>query len=77
MLTADRNCRCPRIRWSRSLFAKLCQAAGVSDPAELAEQLMLLYDGAVAGTHMDRDPARARLARTVAETLLNAALSQA
>jgi AcrR family transcriptional regulator len=60
--------------WIRELFAELAAAGGARDPDALAAQLMLLYDGAAVSTRMDRDPAAARMARTVAETLVDAAL---
>jgi AcrR family transcriptional regulator len=61
--------------WTRALFTDLAQAAGVADPAGLAAQLMLLYDGATVGARMDRTSATAIAARAVATTLLDAALT--
>jgi hypothetical protein len=58
--------------WLRKLFADLARAAGAADPARLARELVLLYDGASVGAAMDHDPARARVAREVAATLLDA-----
>jgi len=60
--------------WTRSLFTELAQAAGVPDPAGLAAQLVLLYDGATVGARMDRTPVTAVAARAVAATLLDASL---
>ena len=58
--------------WVRSLFVDLARDAGVADPAGLAAKLVLLYDGAVVGARMDRDPGSAVLARQLAEDLLDA-----
>ena len=60
--------------WTRSLFTDLARDAGVAEPAALARQFQLLYDGATVSARMDRDPTAAGAARVVAETLLDAAL---
>jgi AcrR family transcriptional regulator len=60
--------------WTRSLFAELATEAGASDPDLLAQQLVLLYDGATVSARMDRDSTSARAARTVAEVLVDAAV---
>ncbi len=63
--------------WTRGLFTDLAKAAGVPDPASLAAQLVLLYDGATVGARMDRTASAAAIAaRGVAATLLDAALGQ-
>ena len=59
--------------WMRNLFTELAGDAGASDPAGLAGQLMLLYDGANIAARVDRSPAAAAYARTAAATLLDAA----
>lgn len=59
--------------WTRELFLTLSRAAGARDPEALTRQLVLLYDGASTGAQMDQDPAVATTARTIAETLLDAA----
>ena len=59
--------------WTRALFTDLARDAGVADPAALAAQLVILYDGASVGARMDRQPGTAALARRVAESLLNEA----
>jgi AcrR family transcriptional regulator len=59
--------------WIRSLFTELAAAAGARDPAVLAGQLVLLYDGASAGARMDRNPGAAGSARSIASLLLDAA----
>ena len=58
----------------RALLTELAEAAGAPDPAGLAGQLVLLYDGASVGARMDRDPGSAAAARTVAVALIAAAL---
>jgi AcrR family transcriptional regulator len=60
--------------WVRSLFRDLAREAGVTDPERLAGQLVILYDGAVAGAWMDRDPSKASAARAIAAMLLDAAI---
>ena len=59
--------------WMRNLFTDLARDAGAPDPAALATQLMLLYDGANIAARIDRNPAAAADARAVAATLLDAA----
>ncbi len=61
--------------WRRSFLLELSADAGAADPQSLADQLMLLYDGAHVGAGMDRDPGAAATARTVAAVLLDAATS--
>ncbi|MGH7746348.1 MAG: hypothetical protein ACREQ5_16560, partial [Candidatus Dormibacteria bacterium] len=51
--------------------------AGATDPERLAQQLVLLYDGAGIGAWMDRDPTAAVAARTVAAALVDAAIGPA
>src|SRR6202166_4284618 len=52
--------------WIRSLFVELAKEAGATDPKGLAQQLVLLYDGAGISAWMDHDPSVAGAARTVA-----------
>ena len=59
--------------WTRGLFTELARDAGAADPERLAEQLVLLYDGATIGAAMDHDPGRAQAARAIAAQLLDAA----
>jgi AcrR family transcriptional regulator len=59
--------------WTRGLFTELARDAGAKDPAALADQLMILYDGSTVGARMDQRPGTALTARTVAEGLLDAA----
>jgi hypothetical protein len=58
----------------RATFAELAADAGARDPATLARQLHLLWDGASASARMDHDPASARAAKSAASVLLDAAL---
>jgi AcrR family transcriptional regulator len=60
--------------WTRSLFTDLAREAGALDPAGLATQLVLLYDGATTGAQMDRNPATAATAKAIAANLLDAAV---
>ena len=59
--------------WVRALFHELAQSQGVADPAALADQLVLLYDGATVGARMDRNPQAAATARAIAAGLVDAA----
>jgi AcrR family transcriptional regulator len=59
--------------WTRGLFTELSRDAGAHDPITLAEQLMVLYDGATAGARMDRRAAAAVTARGIAVALIDAA----
>ncbi|HEV8568885.1 MAG TPA: TetR/AcrR family transcriptional regulator [Actinoplanes sp.] len=59
--------------WLRGLFVELARDAGAKDPEALAAQLVILYDGTSVGARMDRSPAAAATARTMAATLLDAA----
>ena len=61
--------------WTRSLFADLAESAGAVDPQGLARQLVLLYDGAMVSARMDRNPGSAAAARTVAASLIDAAVT--
>jgi AcrR family transcriptional regulator len=58
----------------RALFTELTAAAGAPDPALLASQLQLIYDGGGLAANMDRDPAIAAPARAAAAALIAAAL---
>jgi AcrR family transcriptional regulator len=61
--------------WVRSLFTRLAGEAGAPDPAALAQQLHLLYDGTGVSVRMDHDPAASAAARAAAAALLDAALA--
>jgi hypothetical protein len=60
--------------WMRALFTDLAEQAGAANPAELARQLQLIYDGTGLAARMDRDPSISRSARAAAEALLDASL---
>jgi AcrR family transcriptional regulator len=60
--------------WVRSLFLDLAIDSGAPDPERLAEQLVLLYDGAGISAWMDRNPGAARTSTSVALTLIDAAI---
>jgi AcrR family transcriptional regulator len=57
--------------WARSLYTDLAREAGVSDPDEVARRLVLLYDGAMVGAAMEGGVAAAKMARRMAEELLD------
>ncbi|MEV4637691.1 TetR/AcrR family transcriptional regulator [Actinoplanes sp. NPDC049548] len=59
--------------WTRRLLTDLAREAGAKDPEALAAQMVILYDGSTAGARMDRSPAAAVTARTLAAALLDAA----
>jgi AcrR family transcriptional regulator len=63
--------------WLRNLLTGLAQEAGARDPAALAAQLHLLYDGASLSASIDHDPAAALAARSAAAALVEAALGAA
>ena len=62
-------CRGSR-EWLRGLFTDLARELGAPHPGQLGRQLTLLYDGAMLGASMDRDPSVALEARHMAEALL-------
>jgi AcrR family transcriptional regulator len=57
--------------WVRDLFLGLATDAGAADPQQLAETLVVLYDGAVATSQMDKAPQAAQTARRTAELVLD------
>jgi AcrR family transcriptional regulator len=59
--------------WIRALFQRLAKEAGARQPAALAQQIVLLYDGALVAAQMDGNPAAAQAARAVAASLIDAA----
>ncbi|MDB6082248.1 MAG: TetR family transcriptional regulator [Gammaproteobacteria bacterium] len=58
-------------QWLRDLFFGLAKAAGAVDPKELAQQLVMLYDGASISAQMDRNVKAAAAARAVAAAMLD------
>lgn len=63
-------------RMLASYLTELATAAGATDPAALAEELMLLMDGAVVTRLVSGDPLAARRARRIAETLVETACAR-
>jgi AcrR family transcriptional regulator len=63
--------------WVHSLFRDLAEEAGASDPDALAQQLVLLYDGAGISAWMDHDPGVVRASRAMASAMIDAALPSA
>ncbi|MDT4893072.1 MAG: hypothetical protein QOE97_2107 [Pseudonocardiales bacterium] len=57
--------------WVHTLFLDLATAVDVAEPQQLADALVLLYDGAVANAQMDSAPEAARTARRIAELVLD------
>jgi len=57
--------------WVHILFLGLATDTVAADPKQLAEGLVVLYDGAVATAQMDRAPEAARTARRTAELVLD------
>jgi AcrR family transcriptional regulator len=55
----------------RALFVELAAAYGARDPALLAAQLHLLYDGTSTSANLDHDPSIARATRAAVERLLS------
>jgi AcrR family transcriptional regulator len=62
-------------RWLLDAMVELTTALGAADPAGLARQLTLLYDGALVQSRLDPTPAAAEAAKAAANTLVDAALS--
>lgn len=58
--------------WTLSLFSELAKDAGAAKPEALAQQLLLLYNGAAASAQLDPDPSIAASAKAAAELLINA-----
>jgi len=59
--------------WLLGVMAEQATALGAADPAGLARQLTLLYDGALAQSRLDRGPAAATAAKAAAQALIDAA----
>jgi len=56
--------------WLGAMFLTLATEAGFADPADVADRLRVLYDGAVATAQLDRDPGAVRLAKELAAAVL-------
>jgi AcrR family transcriptional regulator len=61
--------------WTLELFTRLAREARAAQPKKVAQQLVILYDGAVVSASMDRDPQVVGVARAVARTLIDEAVS--
>ena len=61
-------------RWLLDTLIELTTELGVGDPAGLARQLTLLYDGALAQSRLDPTAAAAQAAKAAANELVDAAL---
>jgi AcrR family transcriptional regulator len=59
--------------WVKDLFERLAAELGAVDPALLAAQLLMLYDGATVAADLDSYPDAARAARDAAEHLIDSA----
>jgi AcrR family transcriptional regulator len=59
--------------WVRTLFADLAREAGFVEPDTVAQQLHLLYDGAILSARTDRDATAATRAKVAAAAILDAA----
>ena len=59
--------------WMRELFTALAREAGARNAPALAQQLQVLFDGALTGSAMDGNTVAATTARTMAAALLDAA----
>jgi AcrR family transcriptional regulator len=62
--------------WNLALFADLAEQAGAADPARVAQQLRLLYDGAMVSAHVDTSRNAVAAARAMAEMMLDQALGR-
>jgi AcrR family transcriptional regulator len=60
--------------WNLALFADLAKQAGAADPDRVAQQLRVLYDGAMVSAHVDTSSSAVAAARAMAETVLDQAL---
>lgn len=63
--------------WLLAVMAEQAEALGVADPAGLARQLTLLYDGALVQSRLERGPAAANAAKTAANVLIDTAFPAA
>ena len=63
-------------RWVKSLFLELATSAGARAPERLAQQLVMLYDGAIVTAQMDGDLDAPRAARETAAALLDQATAR-
>lgn len=59
--------------WLRELFTQLLREADARNAPVLAQQFVLLFDGAVMAAHMDGNVDAVRMARSIATSLLDGA----
>jgi hypothetical protein len=59
--------------WLHELILSLISEASFANPVAVAERLLLLYDGAVANSRLDTNPDAARVAKELAELVLETA----
>ena len=59
-------------KWLRTLLRDLAEESGAVDPEQLAQQLVLLYDGVSVSAQMDRNLSAAAAARAAAEKMMEA-----
>jgi AcrR family transcriptional regulator len=62
--------------WNLALFADLCKQAGAADPDRVAQQLRVLYDGAMVSAHVDTGSTAVAAARAMAEVVLDQAIGR-
>jgi AcrR family transcriptional regulator len=62
--------------WNLALFAELAKQAGAADPEHVAQQLRVLYDGAMVSAHVDIRTAAVAAARATAEMVLDQAIQR-
>ena len=62
--------------WLHNLFFDLAGQAGATSPRQLAQQLVLLYDGAGISAWMDRDLSAESAARSMAAVVVDAAIPE-
>ena len=60
--------------WNLALFADLAKQAGAADPDRVAQQLRVLYDGAMLSAHVDTSNTAVAAARAMAEVVLDQAI---
>lgn len=63
-------------RWMREYLASLASDAGAGEPGELAEQFLILFEGATITTVMGSSQQPARKAREVAAALIESKINQ-
>ncbi|MET3808862.1 AcrR family transcriptional regulator [Nakamurella sp. UYEF19] len=62
--------------WIHELFLQLATDTRTPHPAELANTLVILYDGAVANAQMDKNPDAANIAKSTANLVMDSVKAQ-